>query len=438
MAAVAQGIGAFQIHLAAEEPVSHEGFDLAIEHVEAAEQMQFLHHRPGEPGDDAAIIGHSDAVEHRGVGDLAIRNVPKDDFPLFLRTELPIGHQSEGHARRVQVGEILVFPEHPRREHGDLDIQGLQILFRIVPIHLHHQRRLGAGAFAHGLAFQLHAFGLDGFDKGHERLGTDDADILLDIARIHPAQPPAQGLLRQNIALGRVGPQAHDGGDVFHVPAFLEHQHRDDGLARAVRPVDAVGLAAQLFQLLLGLARGGLADFAVVLGVDDQNGLLIGKLRVGGPQIVGHVVAVAGVVGHDEKDGLLAHLFVLGEGLAPFDHPKIDVVDVLFDKFGALPLHQLGPARGVGQHRMLDHVLANGFHQRVVGHGLHENGPVVVLGRGGDVHLQGQRAAFLQQPVAIFTTKRRQVSSNMPADTSPELSKRIRSNLSFTPTTSTR
>jgi hypothetical protein len=52
--------------------------------------------------------------------------------------------------------------------------------------------------------------------------------------------------------------------------------------------------------------------------------------------------------------------------------------------------------------------------------------------------LQGQRAAFLQQPVAIFTTKRRQVSSNMPADTSPELSKRIRSNLSFTPTTSTR
>jgi hypothetical protein len=48
---------------------------------------------------------------------------------------------------------------------------------------------------------------------------------------------------------------------------------------------------------------------------------------------------------------------------------------------------------------MLDHVLRDGFHQRVIGHGLDENRAVVVLGRGGDVHLQGEGAPFLLQAV---------------------------------------
>ena len=44
----------------------------------------------------------------------------------------------------------------------------------------------------------------------------------------------------------------------------------------------------------------------------------------------------------------------------------------------------------------------------------------------------------LPLPVAIFTTNLRQVSSNMPLETAPLLSKRMRSCLSFTPTTSFR
>ena len=44
----------------------------------------------------------------------------------------------------------------------------------------------------------------------------------------------------------------------------------------------------------------------------------------------------------------------------------------------------------------------------------------------------------LPAPVVIFTTNRRQVSSNMPVETAPELSKRIRSYLSLAFTTSYR
>ena len=65
----------------------------------------------------------------------------------------------------------------------------------------------------------------------------------------------------------------------------------------------------------------------------------------------------------------------------------------------ALALHQLGAAGGVGQDGMLDHVLRDGFHQRVIGDGLHENPAVVVLGRRGNIHLQGEGGPFLLQAV---------------------------------------
>ena len=48
---------------------------------------------------------------------------------------------------------------------------------------------------------------------------------------------------------------------------------------------------------------------------------------------------------------------------------------------------------------MLDHVLRDGFHQRVIGDGLHENPAVVVLGRRGNIHLQGEGGPFLLQAV---------------------------------------
>ena len=48
---------------------------------------------------------------------------------------------------------------------------------------------------------------------------------------------------------------------------------------------------------------------------------------------------------------------------------------------------------------MLDHVLRDSFHQRVIGDGLHKDRAVVVFGCGGHVHLQGEGRAFLLQPV---------------------------------------
>ena len=131
--------------------------------------------------------------------------------------------------------------------------------------------------------------------------------------------------------------------------------------------------------------------------MNDQHRVL--QIGIVAFQVLGHVVAVAGVVGHHEQDGLLAQLFVFGIGLAPLDHAQVDVVGVFLGVLGALALHQFGAAGGVGQHGMLDHVLRDGLHQRVVGDGLHEDGAVVVLGRGGHVHLQREGRPFLLQPV---------------------------------------
>ena len=157
-------------------------------------------------------------------------------------------------------------------------------------------------------------------------------------------------------------------------------------------PVNLIRLLAQFLQFFLALARGGFGNFTVVLGVNDQHGVF--QVRVMPLKILGHVVAVAGVVGHHEQDGLLAHLFVLGIRLAPFDHAQMDIVGVFLGVLGALALLQFRAAGGVGQHRMLDDVLRDGLHQRVIGHGLHEDRAVVVLGRGGHVHLHGKSRAL--------------------------------------------
>ena len=90
---------------------------------------------------------------------------------------------------------------------------------------------------------------------------------------------------------------------------------------------------------------------------------------------------------------------MLGIRLAPLDHTQVNVVSILLGEFGALALDQFGPAGGVGQHRVLDHVLRDGFYQRVVGDGLHEDGAVVVLRGGRDINLQRERGAFLLETV---------------------------------------
>ena len=152
-------------------------------------------------------------------------------------------------------------------------------------------------------------------------------------AEIHAAQAAAEGLLRENVALRGVGAQADDGGDVAHVPAFLEHEDGDDGLVRRLPGVNLVGFLAQLFQFLLVLAGRGFGNFAVVLGVNDEHR----ALQFGADlfEIRADVIAVAGVVHHDEQDGFFAERFVFGVALLPFLDAELEVVVVFLGEDGA-------------------------------------------------------------------------------------------------------
>ena len=118
-----------------------------------------------------------------------------------------------------------------------------------------------------------------------------------------------QRLLGQDVALGRIGAQPDDGGDVAHVPAFLEHQHRDDGLERAFPAVDPVGLATRHLELILVFAAGCFGDVAVLLGLDYEHRAF--QLGADVFEVRADVVAVARVVHHHEEHGLLAQALVL-------------------------------------------------------------------------------------------------------------------------------
>ena len=116
-------------------------------------------------------------------------------------------------------------------------------------------------------------------------------------------------------------------------------------------------------------------------------------------QIGADLVAVAGVVDHDEQDGLLAELLVLGVALPPFLDAELQIVGVALGDDRTLLLGELGAAGGVGQDRMLDDVLSDRLDERVVAHGLDEDRAVVVARRRGDVDLNREAAVLLQQLV---------------------------------------
>ena len=59
----------------------------------------------------------------------------------------------------------------------------------------------------------------------------------------------------------------------------------------------------------------------------------------------------------------------------------------------------VGAAWRIGQNRMLHDVLMDGLDQRIVAHGLHKNGAVVVARRGRHVDLQRQGEILLEQLV---------------------------------------
>ena len=90
---------------------------------------------------------------------------------------------------------------------------------------------------------------------------------------------------------------------------------------------------------------------------------------------------------------------MFGMALLPFLDAERQVVGELLVEDRARLLGQARAAGGVGQHRVLDHPLMDGFHQRVVADGLHEDRAVVVARCRRDVDLQGQPPVFLQHAV---------------------------------------
>ena len=97
---VAQGVRVFQFHRTVKQFSLHEGFDLAVQHVVAADQAQVLHDRLREIADHAAIVGDARRVQDRGMRDLARGDVLEDDLPLFFLAELQVGHALMPHCAR--------------------------------------------------------------------------------------------------------------------------------------------------------------------------------------------------------------------------------------------------------------------------------------------------------------------------------------------------
>ena len=126
----------------------------------------------------------------------------------------------------IQIVEVLVFAVDAGREHRQLDVQLVDVLFLVVAVHLHHDRRLRPGPLPHRLVFQLDALDLDALDEIHEGFRADDADLFLHcLAPEHPPQAAAERLLRENLARRRERAQSDDRHDVLHVPALAQHHH---------------------------------------------------------------------------------------------------------------------------------------------------------------------------------------------------------------------
>ena len=87
------------------------------------------------------------------------------------------------------------------------------------------------------------------------------------------------------------------------------------------------------------------------------------------------------------------------KSLFPFFDAKFEVVVVFFGENGAFSFLQFCPAGGVGQDGVFDHILMDGFDERIITNRLNENRAFVVTRRGGHVHLQGETAILLQHPM---------------------------------------
>ena len=397
---VAQDHRIVQIDRAREKVIAHERLDPRIELVIATHQMQVFQELAGEEADHGAVVRRAVAIELDGVVHLGIEHRLEDDLAGLFRREGLDGQLRVAERRGVELRQVFELAVKAAGEAWQGDVEFVDVLSGRFSIDLDDEGVLpfASPCPAHRHPFEGHAFALDRFDELHESRGANDRDgLALVAAEIHAAQAAPQRLLGQDVALGGIGPQTDDGGDVAHVPAFLEHQHRHNRLEGRLPGVDLVRLLAQNLEIFLVLARGRFGNLAVGLGVDHQHSAL--QLRANLLQVRAHLIAVLGVIHHHEQHGLLAQLLVLGVALAPFLHAQLQVVGVFLGDQGAFVFGEFGAAGRIRQHRMLDHVLGDCLDQRVVAHGLHEDRAVVVARRGRHVHLYRQPQVFLQQPM---------------------------------------
>ena len=159
----------------------------------------------------------------------------------------------------------------------------------------------------------------------------------------------------------------------------------------------AVGLLGEQLEFLFALAGSRFGNLAVVLGVNDEHrapqfGTNLFEVRA-------NFITVARVVHHDEQHGLFTERLVFGVALLPFLDAKLEIVVVFLGENGAFLFDEFCLARRVRQNGMLDDVLVNRFHERVIAYGLNEDRAVVVARCCGHVHLQGEAAVLLQHPV---------------------------------------
>ena len=124
---------------------------------------------------------------------------------------------------------------------------------------------------------------------------------------------------------------------------------------------------------------------AILDGTSRSSKPLVSTMKLF--QILGYIVAVLSVVGHDEQNGFLAKFLVLTVGLAPFLHAQGDIVGVFLGVSRALPFREFGSAGGIGKHRMFDHIWGDGFNQRVITDSLNEDCSVIVLRCGSHIDL---------------------------------------------------
>jgi hypothetical protein len=397
---IAEDDRVFEVHRrGGEQPVAHEVAHLRIENLIAADEPEVFQQLPREEADHRAVVGDAGAIERDGVMHLGVEHGLEDDLARLLRRERFERERAIAEGRRVEGGEILELTLIAASEPGQRDVEHVDILGFVFDVHFHDERFVAFRALAHRHAFEGDALALDGLDEIHERRRAHDGHRLADdiVAEIHPAQTAAERLLRKNVTLRGVGPQADDGGDVADIPALLEHKDGNDGLVRRLEGVDFVGLFAEPFEFLLVLAGGGFGNLAVVLGVNDKDGAL--QLGADFFEIGADVVAVAGVVHHDKEDRLFAEGPVFGVALAPLLNAELQVVVVFLGEEGALLFAEFGAAGDIWQDGMLDDVLVDGLDERIVGNGLDEDGTVVVARGGGHIDLQREAAILLEHLV---------------------------------------